>query len=147
MMIISDLGINFIARWEGCELDSYQDGGGVWTIGVGHTSSGCGPGESCTVAEAEQWLLEDLAWVEACLAGAVGVPLTQIQYDSLCSFVFNVGGTAFEDSTMLKKLNASDYDGAAAEFPRWVYDNGVVVQGLVNRRLAEQNLFLTGDYG
>jgi lysozyme len=72
----------------------------------------------------------------------VAVPLTQNQLDALVIFTYNVGEDAFAHSTMLQLLNAKQYTNAANQFDRWVYDKGVVSNGLVNRRKAEKALFL-----
>ncbi len=70
------------------------------------------------------------------------IPINQHQYDALVSLVFNIGRGNFAASTMLKKLNLSDYDGAAAEFPKWNKQAGKVLNGLTKRRAKEQALFL-----
>lgn len=124
----------------------------VWTIGYGHTK-GVKPGDRCSVEQAEAWLLEDLAWAEDAVNELVTVPLTQNQFDALVSFAFNVGpdidadtiAEGLGDSTLLRKLNAGDYAGAAAEFPKWNKQAGVVLNGLVRRRAAERELFLTPE--
>lgn len=141
-MKTSNNGIGFIRSHEGCKLAAYLDGGGVWTIGVGHTK-GVEKGQTITQEQADKFLADDLAPVESCINGHVTAQLNQNQFDALASFVFNVGEAAFTGSTLLKKLNAGDYTGAANEFPKWDHDNGVVVQGLLNRRLDEQALFLS----
>ncbi len=142
MMNISSNGILFIRQWEGCNLTSYQDGGEVWTMGWGHTC-GVAAGQTITQAQADQLLLDDLQPVESTLNGKVSVPMSQNQFDALASFTFNLGNAALSGSTLLKLLNRADYQGAANEFPKWDHDNGKVVQGLLNRRLAEQSLFLS----
>jgi GH24 family phage-related lysozyme (muramidase) len=96
-----------------------------------------------TEAEAERLLRGDLDWVEAAIADLVKAPLTQNQYDALASFIFNIGRTQFSNSTMLKLLNAKDYEGATAQFPRWNKQKGRVLKGLTNRRNQEQQLFLS----
>lgn len=141
-MKTSNNGIRFIRDHEGCKLTAYMDGGGVWTIGVGHTR-GVQQGQTITREQADAFLAQDLAPVENCINENVMVELNQNQFDALADFVFNTGEGAFTSSTLLKKLNASDYRGAADQFPRWAYDNGVFVQGLYNRRIDEQNLFLS----
>jgi hypothetical protein len=76
----------------------------------------------------------------------VKVPLTQNQFDALVSLVYNIGQTAFSNSTLLKKLNAKDYQGAADQFLRWNKGGGKVMKGLVRRREAERALFLEVTY-
>jgi lysozyme len=73
----------------------------------------------------------------------VTVPLNQNQFDALVSFTENEGATSFEESTLLRLLNAGDYAGAAAQFDRWVYQKGRVLPGLVDRRQQEAALFNT----
>jgi lysozyme len=138
---------NFIKRWEGLELQSYKDGGGVWTIGYGHTR-GVKPNQTITLDQAKALLDDDLKDAENAVNTYVKVPLNQNQYDALVSEVFNIGSGNFRGSTFLKRLNAGDYKGAAEAMTWWNKDqnkNGVlvVVQGLVNRREAEKNLFLS----
>ncbi|WP_455424812.1 lysozyme [Dryocola sp. LX212] len=141
-MKTSDNGRQFISVHEGCKLKAYKDGGGVWTIGYGHTK-GVQKGQAITQAQADEFLEQDLAPVESCINESVNVDLNQNQFDALADFVFNVGESAFTSSTLLKKLNAGDYRGAADQFTRWVYDNDVFVQGLYNRRVDEKTLFLS----
>ena len=81
--------------------------------------------------------MRDVGDAEGAIGRCVKVPLSQGEYDAYTSFAFNVGGTAFCASTLVKKLNSGDYQGACAELKRWVYVDGRVVQGLVNRREAE----------
>ncbi|SAF46383.1 lysozyme [Enterobacter kobei] len=142
MMKTSNNGIGFIRAHEGYKLTAYLDGGGVWTIGVGHTK-GVKKGQTINQAQADKFLADDLAPVETCINGKVTAALNQNQFDALASFVFNVGELAFKGSTLLKKLNAGDYTGAANELPKWCHDNGKMVQGLLNRRIDEQVLFLS----
>jgi lysozyme len=97
-----------------------------------------------TEVEAERLLRSDLQWSREAVNGYVEVPLSQEQYDALVSFVFNVGGSAFRRSTLLRKLNAYDYVGAADEFPRWNKQKGKVLRGLTNRRMYERAKFLSG---
>jgi lysozyme len=118
---------------EGEKLTAYQDTGGVWTIGVGHTK-GVKKGDVITKAQSRQYLREDMQDAEKAVQRLVKVPLTQGQYDALVDFVFNLGEGAFARSTILRLLNAKNYSGAALEFSKWVYDNGKVQPGLVTRR-------------
>lgn len=136
--------IDSIKRWEGLRLEAYMPTpNDVPTIGYGHTHSAY-MGMVITEREAEELLRLDLKWSREAVNEYVEVPLSQEQYDALVSFVFNVGGTAFRRSTMLRKLNASDYVGAANEFPRWNKQKGKVLRGLTNRRLYEKAKFLSG---
>lgn len=141
-MNISEQGLELIRQHEGCRLESYQDSVGIWTLGYGHTK-GVQRGTACTQEQAEAWLMDDVKEAEACIAGNVlaFVPLTQGEYDALASFIFNLGCRAFKNSTLLKKLLASDYDGASLEFRKWSHAGGVELAGLVARREAERQMF------
>lgn len=136
--------IDSIKRWEDLRLTAYlPTPNDVWTIGYGHTHT-THPGQRITEAEAENLLRRDLAWVRRAIARRVKVPLSQLQYDAIASFVFNVGEAAFGRSTLLRKLNASDYVGAANEFPRWNKQKGKVLRGLTRRREYEKAMFKKG---
>lgn len=139
-MKISEAGLSQIMFSEGDRLVAYQDGGGVWTIGYGHTA-GVKRGMKITEAQAQAYLKKDIGWAENAINTGVKVPLTQGQFDALVSFVFNLGISAFGNSTLLRKLNAGDYSGAASEFLRWNHDNGKVVAGLTSRRKREKDMF------
>lgn len=140
-MNISDAGIELIKKFEGCRLTAYLDSVGILTIGYGHTGSLVVKGLVISQAEADELLRTDVQIAERCIDAAVTVPLTQAEFDALCSFVFNLGCGAFKGSTLLKKLNASDYDGAGEEFKRWDKAGGEVLAGLTRRRFAEAELF------
>jgi len=135
-----------IKQSEGLRLKAYPDpgsGGDPWTIGYGHTN-GVKEGDTCTKEQAEHWLDEDMIYSYADIDRLVKNPLSDKQRDALCSFVFNVGGTAFSKSTMLKLLNEGKYVLAADEFTKWTKASGKVMPGLVKRRGSERALFLTG---
>ena len=144
-MKTSDHGIAFIKRWEGVRLKAYRCSANVLTIGVGHTAAMGDPkpvdGMKITEAEAEAILRRDLGSIERDVEKAVTVHVNQRQFDTLVSFVFNVGIGAFHKSTLLKKLNASRYDEVPSELMKWTRAGGRVVQGLVNRRKAEADLW------
>lgn len=131
-----------VREFEGLRLEAYLDTGGVWTIGYGHTGEEVRRGLTIDLAQAETWLTEDLREAEGYVSKLVKVGLTQNQFDALVSFVYNIGGTAFGYSTLLRKLNAGDYEGAANQLLRWNKDNGKVIRGLTNRRKRERELFL-----
>lgn len=139
-MKISQKGIDLIKSFEGCRLAAYKCPAGVWTIGYGHTS-GVRAGQKITQKQAEDFLKSDLQVYEKGVEKAVRVKLNQNQFDALVSFSFNCGLGALKNSTLLKKLNAGDYKGASAEFPRWNKANGRILAGLKRRRKAEKTLF------
>jgi lysozyme len=141
---INDEGFKLLTTFEGCELKAYDDRGGVWTIGYGHTH-GVFEGMSITQAQAEQFLQDDLEKFESFVEDAVKVTVNEDQYSALVCFCFNVGPGAdgFGGSTLLRKLNNGDYQGAAKQFPAWNKQGRVPVLGLTRRRLAEQSLFLS----
>lgn len=143
-MQISFNGIAFLKEREEFRDKAYQDTGGVWTIGYGTTKVVGKPvyeGLTCTEKQAEQWLTDDLAWAQTAVNKLVKVLLKQNQFDALVSFVYNIGDYAFSGSTLLRLLNAKQFDKAAAEFDKWIYDNGKVVKGLQVRRNFERSLF------
>jgi lysozyme len=141
MMKTSQQGVDLIKKWEGCRLISYLDWGGIWTVGFGATGEGIGPGTRWTQQQADDRLKKDLGKFEAVL-NAHQLPLKQHQYDALISLMYNIGPTAFNRSTLLRKLKANDIDGAAGQFLVWNKVQGKVVKGLVNRRYAERQMFL-----
>lgn len=113
---------------------------GVWTIGYGHTLH-VHEGMRIDAREAERLLGIDIQIAEFTVNNVVDVPLAQNEFDALVDFAFNVGSHAFATSTLLRKLNTGDFDGACDEFDRWVFDNGKKVNGLARRRNSEQDLF------
>lgn len=141
-----------IIAFEGMELKAYKCPAGVWTIGVGHTGTVHGQHVKRGMEiskELAEWLLEkDLASVESYLSNQpFAQRLKQKEFDSLVSFIFNVGKGAFETSTMRKKLCiGAPAEEVAAEFPKWVYGtiNGKkeILAGLVARRERERERFL-----
>ena len=138
---ISEDGRALTKLSEGLALVSYQDPGGVWTIGYGHTKT-AKRGMRITIEQANTLLHEDMRFAEEAVRSKVKVPLSQGQYDALVDFVFNVGAGAFDRSTLLRLLNQGLYLKAANEFRRWIYQGKVQLPGLVKRRAAETILFL-----
>lgn len=133
-------GVELIKQFEGLRLQSYQDSVGVWTIGYGHTRT-AGPSQRINADEAHRLLIQDVIDHEAHIKRLVKVPLKQGEFDALSSWVFNLGGGSLASSTLLRKLNAGDYAGAANEIPRWNKAGGKVLAGLVRRRAAERKMF------
>lgn len=141
-MRTSESGIELIKKYEGCKLEAYRCPAGVLTIGYGSTKD-VSEGDCITQDEAERRLESDIKYkAEVFVDNFVSVKLNQNQYDALVSFTFNLGGGNLQKSTLLKKLNSGDYNGAAKEFTRWVYANGKKLNGLVKRRKDEKKLFL-----
>ncbi|MDX7083440.1 lysozyme [Serratia marcescens] len=144
-MQTSNKGRDFIKGFEDLCLKAYPDpgtGGKPWTIGWGHTK-GVKQGERITQEQAEQFLSDDLAVFELTVNSALKRPMTQNQFDAMVSLAFNIGGSAFAGSTLVKKFNAGDDRGAADEFSKWKNSGGKVMPGLVKRRAAEREMFLS----
>lgn len=143
----SSTGLHLTEQFEGCRLTAYQDSVGVWTIGYGHTGPEVCKGLSITMERAEELLIQDIAKAAAAVNRLVTYAhFTQDEFDALVDFTFNLGAGAFADSTLLKKLNAGDIEGAAAEFMRWDHAGGKVLAGLTKRRDGERALFLLGAH-
>lgn len=142
MMTYSEDGLALTKSFEGCRLKAYQDQGGVWTIGYGHTR-GVKAGDVCTQEQAEEWLREDVAFTVASVnkLAPARFPVSQNQFDALVDFAFNLGAGALRTSTLLLKLICGDLPGAASEFARWNHVGGVENKGLTRRRAAEKSLF------
>ena len=135
--------VSLIKKFEGKSLKAYKDTGGVQTIGYGHTGEGVKKGK-ITEAEATEYLKKDLETAASAVDTLVTVPISQEQKDALISLTYNIGSGAFKRSSLLEKINAEDFEGAADEFNRWVYDNGKKIPGLVTRRKQESELFRSG---
>ena len=151
-MKTSERGLDMIVAFEGIELEAYKCPAGVWTIGVGHTGYVDGrkiaEGMEITRDKAYDLLRGDTKKVEEYLAKQpFAGRLVQRQLDALVSFIFNVGISSFETSTMRRKLcTGADDASVAEEFGRWVYGTSdgkkVVLKGLVRRRQMEAERFL-----
>lgn len=135
-------GVALIEEFEGCRLTAYQDSVGVWTIGYGHTGPDVHIALRITQAQADALLAEDLASFEKCVNDAVSHSITPNQFAALVSFAYNLGCQALRGSTLLHLLNQGDVSGAADQFQYWTHAGGVILPGLVRRRVAEKALFL-----
>ena len=133
-------GLELTKSFEKCRLIPYQDSGGVWTNGWGNTHR-VTPGVTITQAKADDELVANVQDAVDCVNDNVNVDLNQDQFDALVDFVFNIGCGAFKGSTLLRKLNAGDYQGAEAQFAVWNKIKGVTSRGLDNRRAGEIDLF------
>ena len=143
-MRLSSKGLDLIKKFEGLRLTSYLCSANVLTIGYGHTGPDVKPNMKITEEEADQYLLRDTESSQQCVSSFVKTKLNQNEYDALVSFAFNVGPTAFVNSTLLKLLNGgADKKIVASEFMRWVKGEGnKEIPGLVRRREQERKLFL-----
>lgn len=142
----SDIAVNLIKAFEGCRLTAYPDPishGDPWSIGYGATGPNIGPGTTWTQQQADDDLATRVQAIGAQIDNLVSIDLTDNQEAALCSFVYNLGIHALQESTLLRLLNQGDVAGAAAQFLRWDMAGGSVVQGLLNRRKTEMGVFLT----
>jgi len=144
---LSHEGAAFIARFEGFRADVYRCPAGFPTIGFGHRIQSGESFAQITESAALDLLMQDATLNASRIARALTVPLTQFQADALISIAFNAGGGAIRRSTLLRYLNQGYFADAAEEFLRWTKAGGKTSRGLVPRRTAERELFLTGDYG
>jgi len=145
MRYINERGLKLVKHFESLFLKAYKDPVGIWTIGWGHTGirhndGTVFSGRTITEADAHELLKHDMQTFCERVVSFVKVPLNDDQFDALVSFDFNTG--ALHKSTLLKKLNAGDYQGAADELPKWNKAGGKVLRGLTRRRESERNLFL-----
>jgi lysozyme len=147
---LSPKGEALIKSFESCMravpagFQAYFDPVHVLTIGWGHTNHNGRQFDVSSIwtqAECDAEFDSDMAVFVAAVNRLVIVPLNQDQFDALVSFTFNVGETNFRASTLLKKLNAGDYVGAAQEFQRWNKADGKILPGLTRRRACEALLF------
>lgn len=135
-------GIDLIKKFEGCKLSAYRCPAGIWTIGYGHTN-GVYQGQTITQYEADKMLENDVVKFEMGVRNLVG-NLPDNKIDALTSFAFNLGLGALRDSTLCKKVKANPNDLTIRnEFMKWVNAGGKRLQGLVNRRQAEADLYFS----
>jgi len=154
-MQVDQAFMKMLQREEGFKLKVYPDTNNVPTIGIGHKllkserSSGKIRIDGVAVRYADglsseqvyQLCRQDVKLAVDCLNSSVAVPLSQTQFNILVSFTFNVGTVAFNNSTLLKKLNVGRYEDVPAQLKRWVFDDGVLMAGLVDRRQREADLW------
>ena len=133
-----------VKECEGLRLEAYVCPAGVPTIGYGHTA-GVKLGTRITQADADRMLTIDLEKYKKQAAKFIHVQVTRGQFIALLDFAYNLGVKALSESTLLKKFNAGDTEGAAEEFAKWVYCAGKVSKGLTLRRRKEKNYFLMQD--
>lgn len=140
---INAAGLTLIENFEGCELKAYQDSGGIWTIGYGHTGPDVHPGEIITHFEAQTLLAKDVASAEQKVQQVVQIVLTPNEFSALVSFQFNTG--ALPSSPALALINAHQFPSAWDDhLCLYIRDaNGTALEGLIRRRAAERALFFT----
>jgi len=148
---LSPSGANLVKHFESCmkksgpdRFTSYKCPAGVWTIGWGTTTEHghkIASGLIWTQAQCDAAFLHDMVEFEAHVKRLVKVKLMPWQFDALTSFTYNCGAGALAGSTLLKKVNAQDFDAAALEFHKWCKANGKKLDGLVRRRASESLLF------
>jgi lysozyme len=140
----------FIRREEGLRLAVYLCPAGVKTVGWGHVvepHDGLNLGDCITEERATQFLESDVMRAYQALFRFVSIPLDDAQQTALVSFIFNLGGSRFQASTLRQKINRREFEDAAQEFGRWVYARDPLkgllrLKGLASRRRREQMLFL-----
>ncbi len=143
---VSRAAIELLKRFEGFRARAAELPDGRWTVGHGHTLT-ARQGAEVSEKDAEDLLLYDLVAVAYVINESVFAPLTQNQFDALCSFAFNVGADNFRQSSVLRRLNEGQHLQAACAMEMWrqaeVGGERIVVDALVRRRSAEKTLFLT----
>lgn len=142
---ITDAGVKMIAEFEGFSAKAYNDppGSAKWSIGFGHQIL---PGEpymsrEITVDEGRALLAADTAKAQQAVRETIKVPLTPAQFDSLTSFVYNVGVSAFKTGTVPAKINAKNFAGAAATMRQYNKAGGRIDKALIARRDVEASAF------
>lgn len=140
--------IKLIKKSEGLSLEPYLCPAGVPTIGFGSTLYENNvpvtlDDASITEERATNIMLHQLVGYENAVNRYVKVNINQNQFDALVDFAYNTGVGNFRTSTLLKKINQKDFEGASKEFRRWIYSNGVVLNGLIVRRRREKDLFIS----
>lgn len=146
-MKINQASVDLVKEFEGLRLTAYQDSVGVWTIGCGTTAAagvGITPAKGMTItqAQAEMYLKRGLEKFAKQIEPNIKRAVNENQFGAMVSLAYNIGPGAFNKSTLLKKLNAGDVQGAADQFLVWNKAGGKVLAGLTRRRKAERELFL-----
>ncbi|MBB3806399.1 lysozyme [Xanthomonas arboricola] len=136
--------VALIKKFEGCRLTAYPDpatGGDPWTIGWGATGPGIKPGARWTQAQADDRLALDVGRFMAGVRSVLKRPADDNELGAMTSLAYNIGVTAFKNSTLVRLFNAGDRAGAAKQFDVWRKANGKVMNGLIRRRAAERKVF------
>jgi len=133
--------LRLIKRFEGCRLKAYLCPVKVWTIGWGATGPGIKQGIEWTEDQADSRLDTDAYkyWAIALKASPVLALYPEI-HEAIADFCYNLGGTKYKASTLKKRIDAGDLDGACEEIVKWVYGGGRRLPGLILRRRAESEI-------
>ena len=146
-MKLTDEGLTLIKRFEGFRGSAYRCPAGVWTIGYGHTTQAGPPAVTAslrlTEVQAHAVLAADLERFARDVRLALRRELNDQQFSALVSFAYNVGSNAFRSSSVLKAVNAGDFDAVPRRLQLWIKGGGRVLPGLVKRRAAEAELFMS----
>jgi|TARA_R110001592_G_scaffold245155_1_gene506505 lysozyme len=147
MRHMTDEGLDLIKLYEGYSPSAYLCPASHWTIGYGaiwglDNNRVTEEHPDINEEQADQLLRRDVKISEVAVLRLIKVPLEDGQFNSLCSFVFNLGSGSLQSSTLRRKINRGDYIGAADEFPRWVFAGGRKLKGLIKRRNHERLMFL-----
>ena len=140
---INPAGLELIKKFEGCELTAYKDVAGNVTIGYGHFDPDLPVGTVITQSQADAYLLDDVAIAEDAVSSMVTVELTDNQFSALVDFTYNLGAGSLCNSTLLKIINAGDYDSVPVQMLLWIHADGKEQPGLLRRREAEVALWNT----
>lgn len=137
-LTLSACGLVGIASYEGFSDSAYIPvPGDVPTIGFGHADNRIPMSAKISVSDALGLLERDTRQAQAAVKRCITAPLNQNEFDAFTSLAFNIGPSAFCNSTLVKKANAQDYAGACNELKRWVYFKGKKLAGLEKRREQE----------
>lgn len=142
-MICNFQGIALIKKWETCKLQAYLDLRGIPTIGWGHTGPEVHLGLTWTQAQADSAFLSDLLQKAEIPLNSMllGINLSSNQYSALCCLVYNVGAGSFRNSKTLHDIRYGDLTDVPTQWLGFDHVDGVMVQGLENRREAELRLW------
>lgn len=144
---ISDDGLALIKDFEGERLTVYKDAVGLPTVGVGHLVlpfDNLKVGQTISAERSRTLLRQDVERFEKCVNAAITQPLTQNQFDACVALAFNIGESAFKNSSVARELNRGHFTLAANAFLKWNKAGGKVLNGLTRRREAERKMFLQG---
>lgn len=134
---------------EGCVLHTYSDPAGqnvTFSMGWGTQRPEFKPGMTCTQQEADQWLAEAMQERVDYLNRVLNVRPTQDIFNALCDAAYNIIPSEFHASTLMRKAEAGDWDGAWLELPKWRLADGQVDEDLLKRRRLEQAVWLGMDW-